>query len=232
MQLVLGLGNPGRRYAGTRHNIGFRCVEVLAERLGLAWTEPDVSYRVAVGDGPAGPLTLMQPLTYMNRSGEALAAWSRHAGWTVGPTPPLVDVADDATDAGAPPPAVVPVVVCDDIHLTLGSIRIRGGGGAGGQNGLASVIDTAGGDAVPRLRLGVGPLRGAIDPAVWAEYVLAPFGDDERERAEELARAGADALADLLTDGPERAGARHNRRIRPEPDPDPDSDGPLPQDGR
>ena len=232
MQLVLGLGNPGRRYADTRHNIGYWCVEALARRLNLAWTEPDAAYRAATGEGPAGPLTLLQPLTYMNRSGEALAAWSRRSGWAVGPTPAVDEASAGETDPDAPAPAIVPVVVCDDIHLTLGSIRIRAGGSAGGQNGLASVIATVGGDAVPRLRLGVGPLQGAVDPADWADYVLAPFAGDEREKAAALALDGAEALADLLAAGPGPAGARHNRRVRPEPAGPPGGDGPLPPEGR
>ena len=83
MQLVLGLGNPGPRYADTRHNVGFRCVEALATRLGLTLDDLQREYRAAVGEGPAGPLTLLQPLTYMNRSGLAVLAWAGRTGYTL-----------------------------------------------------------------------------------------------------------------------------------------------------
>ena len=98
------------------------------------------------------------------------------------------------------------------------SIRIRARGSDGGQNGLASVIAVCGGDAVPRLRLGVGPREGAVPPAAWADYVLEDFAAAEIAAAAELVEAGAAALADLLALGPEGAGSRHNRRIQPDPD--------------
>lgn len=206
MQLVLGLGNPGPRYAPTRHNVGFLCVEEVAHRLGLGFQEAAPEYRSAVGEGPGGPLTLLEPLTYMNRSGLALLAWSRDTGVPVAPPP-------QATDDDRPP--LVPIVVCDDLHLPLGSVRIRPSGRDGGQNGLASVLEAAQTLAVPRLKLGVGPLEADLDPAAWADYVLEPFPDADRPQVRDLVIRGADALEDLLALGPEAAAARHNRRIRP-----------------
>lgn len=206
MQLVMGLGNPGSRYADTRHNVGFRCLEAVARQLRLAFTDETPAYRAAVGEGPAGPLTLMQPLTYMNLSGEALVAWATLTGrrWRE----PLAD------DEGAAEAPVVPIVVCDDIQLPLGSIRIRAGGSDGGQNGLASILTTVGHQDVPRLRLGVGPLAGDLDPADWADYVLAPFAVDEEEAAAELIDCGRAALLDLLAHGPQWSASRHNRRVK------------------
>ena len=216
MRLVLGLGNPGPRYATTRHNVGFRCVAEVARRLDLDFDDTHPEYRVAVGEGPAGPVTLLQPLTYMNRSGLAARAWARRHGAILGPGPwqhePLPLPAEPDRD---PAPWVVPVVVCDDIHLALGSIRIRAAGRDGGQNGLASVIATAGGEQIPRLRLGVGPLLGNVAPEDWADWVLAPFDAGEREAASVLIDQGAEALLTLLERGPQAAGSRHNRRVRP-----------------
>lgn len=204
MQLVLGLGNPGPRYAATRHNIGARCVEAAAARLGLEFRERQPQYLAATGPGPGGPVTFLLPLTFMNRSGEALLAWTARVGLEV-----------------------VPIVVCDDLQLPLGSVRIRGSGSDGGQKGLASVIEASGGAAVPRLRLGVGRLGEAVPVEVWAEFVLQPFADEERAAVDELVERGADALIDLLARGWEAAGARHNRRVQP-PAGSPD---PLDQDG-
>jgi PTH1 family peptidyl-tRNA hydrolase len=247
MQLVLGLGNPGPAYAATRHNVGFRCVEEVARRLGLPFVTPGPEYRLAEGEGPAGPLALLEPLTYMNRSGEALAAWAARTGWRLGATDAAIDAAEtaaadadadtdtDADTALSPtPPTLVPIVVCDDIQLPLGSVRIRSAGSDGGQNGLASVLAVVGSRAVPRLRLGVGPRDAALDPAAWADYVLAPFTADEVAVADELVGRGADALLDLLVEGPERAASRHNRRVRldaPSPSPGVEDDGNLPDGG-
>jgi PTH1 family peptidyl-tRNA hydrolase len=215
MRLVLGLGNPGTRYAPTRHNVGFRCVAEVARRLDLDFDDTHPEYREASGEGPAGRVALLQPLTYMNRSGLAARAWARRHGAVLGPGPwqrePLPLPVDPDRD---PAPWVVPVVVCDDIHLPLGSIRIRATGGGGGQNGLASVIATAGGEQIPRLRLGVGPLQGEVPPADWADWVLTPFGASECEEAAALVDRGAEALLTLLERGPHDAGARHNRRVR------------------
>ena len=214
MQLVLGLGNPGRRYRHNRHNIGFRCLEALAQELGFAFAEETPRYRAAAGDGPGGPLTLLEPLTYMNRSGDALLAWADRHGFSVGSVPE-----ESGSDGPTPAvPEVVPIVVCDDLNLPLGSIRIRARGRDGGQNGLASVIVAVGGQDVPRLRLGVGPLSEAVPPQEWAEYVLHDFDEAESDAAEELVLRGAAALSDLLALGPAAAAARHNRRLRMDED--------------
>lgn len=232
MQLVMGLGNPGTQYADTRHNIGFACVEIAARRLGLRFGERNAQYRAAVGEGPAGPVTLLEPLTYMNRSGQALRAWSARTGLRYGPQPePPSDAAETVEiapgwpqpaapvprdrDRGGGPAVVVPVVVCDDLQLGLGSVRIRGHGSAGGQKGLASILQIVGGDRVPRLRLGVGPLAASLSVADWSDYVLEPFAPEERATAAELAELGADALLHLLEHGWHAAALRYNRRVRP-----------------
>ncbi len=221
MQLVLGLGNPGRRYRDTRHNIGFRCVEAVAGRLGLPFVDAAAEYREAVGDGPGGALTLLQPLTYMNLSGNAVRAWALRHGLRVGAEPDVRLQGGDTPSVDAEPvetPDIVPVVVCDDLHLALGSIRIRESGSDGGQNGLASILIAAGGEAVPRMRLGVGPLCGAVPADAWADYVLEDFAPDEQDAVDDLVERSADALLCLLEMGATASGSRYNRRIRPSTD--------------
>jgi len=211
MQLVLGLGNPGPRYARHRHNIGARCVTAASARLGLAFHDADPAYRAAVGEGPGGPLTLLLPLTFMNRSGDALSAWAARSGWRVGAEPAAPGPAGEPAGALPESPEVVPSVVCDDLHLPLGALRIRARGGDGGQNGLASLIAAAGGEGVPRLRLGVGPREGAVPPEAWAEYVLTDFAAAEEPAVAELVEYGVDALLELLAAGPVVAASRFNR---------------------
>jgi len=188
----MGLGNPGARYASTRHNIGFRVCEELAARLRAVFAPAWPEYRAAV----VGDLTLLEPLTYMNRSGDALAAWRDRAGH----------------------PDALPVVVCDDLHLPLGSLRIRERGGAGGQNGLESVLAAVGHEDVARVRLGVGPRTGAVPPEAWADYVLEPFAADEQDAVADLVGRAADAVLCLLESGVQAAASRHNWRFRPSPD--------------
>lgn len=225
MQLVIGLGNPGSRYAATRHNVGFRCLEAVARRLDLAFDVQRPQYRAAVGSGPAGPVTLLQPLTYMNLSGEALLAWAEDCGRRIGadpePAPPEAaepEAAPAAPDQEPGPdgrPTVVPVVVCDDLHLPLGSVRIRGRGSDGGQKGLASILGIVGSRGVPRLRLGVGPATQAVPVADWADFVLRPFDSQEEEAVAEMVDWAAAAVVDLLEYGWETAASRFNRKLAP-----------------
>ena len=206
MQLVVGLGNPGLRYAATRHNVGFGVVDALASRWGAAFrTEPHCL--VAAAAGPAGPVTLLKPLTFMNRSGDAVVAWADRRGVAVsGLTPAMAS-------AEAEPP-ISPVVVCDDLALPLGSLRIRQRGSAGGQKGLASVIAAVGGECLPRVRLGIAGGDQILAPEQWSAYVLAPFTPDEQSVAAELIVRAAEAVILLLAEGPVVAAATYNRTIR------------------
>jgi len=193
LQLVIGLGNPGPRYARTRHNIGFRVVDALAQRVDAVFARVSPEYAEARLDGPVGPVVLMKPLTYMNLSGRALVAWLAAAG------------------PDAPPPELL--VVCDDLHLPLGTIRIRTRGSAGGQKGLASLLEVVGSLEVPRVRLGVGPRDETLDPAAWADFVLADVAPGEAAEVEDLVARGVAAVLDCLAEGPLVAGSRHNRRL-------------------
>lgn len=219
MQLIVGLGNPGERYAATRHNLGARVVEALARRHGLTLRETDPAYRVVEGVLPGGPITLLVPLTFMNRSAEALELWAERRGVALG----LAAAADAAgrergdaqaaADRPAPPlpPPVVPLVVCDDLALPLGTLRLRARGGAGGHRGLESVIALLGGEGFPRLRLGVAGAEGPPDPAGWADYVLAPFTPAEEPAVTALVADAATALEGVVSGGLADAAARFNR---------------------
>lgn len=148
---MVGLGNPGERYARTRHNIGFLVADRLAANAGAPWRRD----AELPGDWTeCGQTALLKPLTYMNSSGVAVAALMRR----------LQIDADEI------------LVVFDDFALDFGRVRLRRGGSDGGHNGLASVIDRLGADRVPRLRLGIG--QTPVGEEV-IDYVLSPFGADE-----------------------------------------------------
>lgn len=181
MKVICGLGNPGERYRLTRHNVGFRTVDLLADRWNLTGGGR-VRDGAAVLDArrpePAGQVLLVKPMRYMNRSGAPLRAALRQTD------------ADIATDL---------LAVADDIDLPLGRLRLRRSGSAGGHNGLRDIISTFGTNDFSRLRVGVGRSGDAIG------HVLATFGPDERDLADEMVRVAADAAERWLADGIEAA---------------------------
>lgn len=190
-RLVLGLGNPGPRYADTRHNLGFRVVDALAGRLGLAVERLECN--ALVGEAPAGGpgaggLLLAKPLTYMNRSGHAAHCLLERRGLA---------------------PAAV-LVVFDEAGLPLGKLRLRPGGGPGGHRGMESVIAALRTEEVPRLRLGIAPAAGAPGGDELVDFVLAPFAPEEREAAAAMVERAADACAAWLEAGVEAAMNRFN----------------------
>jgi PTH1 family peptidyl-tRNA hydrolase len=188
---VVGLGNPGGEYAGSRHNVGFRVVDALAARWRLAHWERRFASLVARRSGHR-PVWLAKPQTFMNLSGEAVAALCRGA-----------DIQPHQC-----------LVVVDDVDLPLGQLRLRGRGGSGTHNGLRSVVEAVGED-FPRLRLGV---RGADTWADLAAYVLGPFHPEEAPVAEEMiSRAGACVEA-VLFEGLPRAANRFNAPRAPSDD--------------
>ena len=148
IQLIVGLGNPGAEYETTRHNLGFMLIEKFATARGLTWKKHGKTARIAK-DHTDG-LLLLEPLTYMNISGEPVAFLMR--------------------ENNIPPDQVL--VVSDDLAIPLGSIRLRAGGSAGGHNGLSSIIQYIGTQQFARLRLGMGPLPSGADAAA---FVLARF---------------------------------------------------------
>jgi len=187
--IVVGLGNPGTRYVATRHNLGFRVLDRLAQRCGAQFrADAQRAAQVARIDSGERGCVLAKPRTFMNRSGRAVLALLGGSG-------------SDAARL---------LVVYDDADLELGCIRIRLAGGAGGHNGLRSIIDALRTTEFPRLRLGI---RGARrDEEALEDYVLEPFDDDERARADELVELGADAVEAILADGLARAMNRFNGR--------------------
>ena len=155
--LIVGLGNPGSAYEGTRHNIGFMAIETLAEELGIK-LKVQKKLKAAIGFGRYEGLSLMlvQPLTYMNLSGQAVA--------------PLIEYYELALDRL--------LIVYDDVNLPFGKLRLRPSGSAGGQNGMKSIIQSLGNQqGFPRLRLGIGPQPSGMP---LERYVLDPFGEDEQ----------------------------------------------------
>jgi PTH1 family peptidyl-tRNA hydrolase len=184
--IVVGLGNPGRRYHGTRHNIGFAVADEVARRHRAEFESGrGETVTARCGRGPDAVL-VVKPLTMMNLSGEAVAAV---AGFY------KVD-----------PSAIL--VAADDVNLPLGRLRLRARGSAGGHNGFKSIIGCLGTEEFPRLRVGVG--RG--DPRRdLADHVLARFDDDERGEVEQAVARAADAVETFLAEGIEAAMNRHNR---------------------
>ncbi|MEW6358888.1 MAG: aminoacyl-tRNA hydrolase [Planctomycetota bacterium] len=168
MKIIAGLGNPGREYENTRHNIGFRVVDELSRRYDLPCDQK--KFKSLFGSGRIGgeKIVLLKPQTYMNLSGEAVRA---AMGFFEIPLEGLL-------------------VVCDDFHLPLGGLRARRGGSSGGQKGILSIIEMLGTDQFPRLRVGIGDhIHG--DPK---DFVLSPFKKDERDAVQEAVLRAADAV--------------------------------------
>ena len=188
--LVVGLGNPGDRYADTRHNIGAWAVERLADRLGSRLRKvrfTALHAGEATVDGQQ--VLLARPGTFMNVSGPPVASFVRKR---------RIDPDH--------------LIVChDEIDLPFGSLKVKRGGSTAGHNGLRSLVGALGSDDFLRVRLGVGRPPGRQDPA---DYVLRPFPKAEREEAALLAEEGADAVLTLIREGLTAAQDRHNRSVR------------------
>jgi len=185
MKLIVGLGNPGPKYRDTRHNIGFRVIDEVARRAGVAFESAPAEALIAKVRQPA-PLLLAKPLTFMNLSGPAVGDLQRYF---------KIDLADL-------------LVVVDDVNLPLGRLRVRRSGSAGGHNGLKSVEAAFGSDAYGRLRIGVG--RGDARRDL-ADHVLARFDPDEREAVDETVARAADAIETFVTADLDTVMNRYNR---------------------
>ncbi|HXE80593.1 MAG TPA: aminoacyl-tRNA hydrolase [Vicinamibacterales bacterium] len=187
MKLIAGLGNPGRRYRDTRHNVGFRVVDELARRAGVDFGPAPADALVArIRDFEGrGPVLLVKPLTMMNASGEAVAALGRY-----------YRIEPDAL-----------LVITDDVNLPLARLRARARGSSGGHNGLRSVVQHLGTEAFPRLRVGVGRGDRRVD---LADHVLATFDPEERPIIEAAIMRAADAAALFVAAGIEAVMNRFN----------------------
>lgn len=223
-KLVVGLGNPGRRYQDNRHNIGFLVIDELMRRWSLSLLVDRAEYLATAAAFVAERPVLVKPLTYMNLSGEAVVAWAARAGEAVSgaPWPPPVPEPDEgqepepAPDPGPEP--IRPLVICDDLALPLGAVRLRGKGSSGGQNGVQSIIEHIGGEIFPRLRLGIAPQAEVVPPEFWPDYVLADFEPEEREAVAEVVGHAADTVEFWLKHGTESTGSRFNRKRSPSPE--------------
>ena len=187
MKLIVGLGNPGRRYAGTRHNIGFEVLDLIAERHGVAWESAPRGIEALMARWRVAETTLGKPLTFMNLSGHAVLGLQQFF---------KIELQDL-------------LIVVDEINLELGRLRTRGAGSAGGHNGLKSVIEVLGTDAFARLRIGVG--RGDARRDL-ADHVLTKFDPDEREDVAEMTARAADAVELFIAEGVAPVMNRYNRK--------------------
>jgi len=175
MKLVVGIGNPGKRYQHTRHNLGMRVVDRLAAGHGLDLTRRRFDALVGEGTIASQRVLLVKPQTYVNLSGSSVAPLLR---WYRCPAEDLL-------------------VICDDLNLEPGKLRLRRKGASGGHNGLQSITDCLGTEEFPRLRIGIGRSREADAAA----YVLAPFGPAEAPVAEAAVAAAADIVCLWLEQG-------------------------------
>ncbi len=218
-KVVVGLGNPGPRYALTRHNIGFFVLEELLKRRNLEFQISESEYLATSHGLEEDNPVLIKPLTYMNLSGEALVSWAERSGEKLTGLPwvfPEPDEDDSEPTEPWLPSGIRPLIICDDLVLPLGAVRLRGKGSSGGQNGVQSIIDELGGDEFPRLRLGVAPMQGPVAPEFWADFVLAEFEEDEWETVKDVVQHAADAVEFWLENSTEKTASRFNRRRRPD----------------
>jgi len=186
--LIVGLGNPGSKYAANRHNVGFHCVERLAAAHGLSLNKRQKRARVAVGTIHGLPIVLARPQTFMNESGRAVESLVR-----------FYQVPLDRL-----------LIVYDDLDLPLGTIRMRPAGGSGGHKGMRSIIERLGSQGVPRLRIGIDRPPGRMDPAV---YVLRDFSAKEKPLLEETLTQAVAAIETWLREGVEEAMNQYNRSV-------------------
>ncbi|HET8571672.1 MAG TPA: aminoacyl-tRNA hydrolase [Candidatus Limnocylindria bacterium] len=178
MKVICGLGNPGERYRYTRHNVGFRVVDLLADRWKVSGGRVRDGAASIEVPRPSGAVLLVKPMKYMNLSGGPLRAAMRQTN------------AEPGSDL---------LVVADDVDLPLGRIRLRRSGSAGGHNGLRDIISAFGSNEFARLRVGIGRGGETVD------HVLSTFGPPERELAALAVAVAADAAERWLSDGIEAA---------------------------
>lgn len=186
--LIVGLGNPGRRYAGNRHNVGFQVLDQLATAHGLAFTRSQGQALIATGQIADRPVILAKPQTYMNESGRAVAALVRFY---------QIDMPNL-------------LVVYDDLDLPFGTLRLRPEGGAGGHHGMESIIAALGRQDFPRLRIGIGRPPGRMDPV---DYVLQDFDREQQEFLPELYDRAVKAIVSFLSEGIVLTMSRHNTSV-------------------
>lgn len=194
MYIIAGLGNPGKKYEGTRHNIGYQVVDELADKHGIRVMES--RFKGLIGKGVIGSekVLLLKPVTYMNLSGES-----------IGEAVHFFKI-DEASQL---------IVISDDISLDVGQLRIRKKGSAGGHNGLKNIIAHLGHEEFMRIRIGVGdkPAGGDL-----ADYVLGSFSREERKKLSETKKNAVLAVETIMSDGIDKAMNLYNTRKEPKGD--------------
>ncbi len=186
--LIVGLGNPGSRYANTRHNAGFMVVDELARRHGLRFSSKQANAEVSRGEIAGARVILAKPLTYMNNSGRSVSQLAHF--YKI----PFTHV----------------LAVYDDIALPLGTVRIREKGSAGGHNGIASLIQNLGTQGFPRLRVGVD--RPVVAQHSQIDWVLGRFSKDEQKVMDEVVPRATEAIETVLREGIHKAMNIYNTR--------------------
>ncbi|HML94971.1 MAG TPA: aminoacyl-tRNA hydrolase [Thermodesulfobacteriota bacterium] len=187
MKLVAGLGNPGKEYASTKHNLGFLAIDEIARRAGIDLTKK--KFRGSYGEGflSGEKLILLKPETYMNRSGEA--------------------VSEAAVFYNISPPDII--VIHDEMDLPSGTVRVKAGGGSAGHNGIRSIIDRLGSTEFIRVRMGIGKPG---EKSRGASHVLSGFGSGESDTVKTSVERAADAVLELIEHGLERTMNKFNVR--------------------
>ena len=188
MYIIAGLGNPGKKYEHTRHNVGFDVMDVLAEKYNIRMDEK--KYKAICGKGMIGSekVVLVKPQTFMNLSGESIR---------------------EAVDFYKIDPETELIVIYDDISLAPGNLRIRKKGSAGGHNGMKNIILHLGTQVFSRIRVGVGE-----KPAGWdlADHVLGRFSPEDREKFDDAVKEAVDAVTLMVQDRTDEAMNRYNRK--------------------
>ncbi len=184
-RLIVGLGNPGREYARTRHNVGFVCADQLAKHASLKFAHRWSQAHVATGTLAGTSIALAKPQTWMNNSGDSVRGLVRRFGLK----------AEDV------------IIVYDDVDLPVGRLRLRAGGSSGGHRGVKSIIERLGSNGFTRVRIGVG----RPEPRDTVDYVLSTFDSAESALIEDAVTRALGAIEALLTVGIEPAMNQYNR---------------------
>ncbi|UZJ40301.1 aminoacyl-tRNA hydrolase [Prosthecochloris sp. SCSIO W1101] len=187
MKLIAGLGNPEKRHENTRHNIGFEVIDEMARTFQTGFTSGKGNFHYAKISHRGEPVLLLKPMTYMNLSGHAVVAAMNFYKIGIG------DI----------------LVICDDLNIPLGSIRLRAKGSAGGQNGLKHIIQCLGREDFARLRVGIGMDR---PTGSYSSFVLGRFGEEDRKIIDKIIPVCADAALDFVQHGMEHAMNHFNRK--------------------
>ncbi|MCR4740176.1 MAG: aminoacyl-tRNA hydrolase [Lachnospiraceae bacterium] len=192
MYIIAGLGNPGKEYAHTRHNVGYDTIDILADRYSISVETDKFESYIGKGMIEGKKVILVKPLTYMNASGKAIAKITDYY---------KTDIVNRL------------IIIYDDIYLDTGRLRIRKKGSAGGHNGMKDIISYLHSDEFMRIRIGVGEKPKGYD---LKDYVLSHFSKEERDRMDQALIDAANAVVEILKEGPDKAMNEYNRSERGE----------------